>query len=174
MLKGGTMCCLFSCFTCGHDLKSVPLQQKSLMGINCQIVKPSSYQTMKLSNDKMKPLTRAEMDVMNVLWDAEHTLTINEIVDGYAEPKPAYTTIATFLKILEAKGYVEHKKKEETGRTFYFSPMLSREKYIAHVVNDVKDTLFGNSTKRFCSFLIQNEELSDEDLQEILSLIHNS
>ena len=121
----------------------------------------------------MKPLTRAEMDVMNVLWDAEHALTVNEIVDGYAEPKPAYTTVATFLKILEAKGYVEHHKKEETGRTFYFSPMLSREKYITHVVKDVKDTLFGSSAKSFCSFLIQNEELSDEDLQEILNLIQN-
>ncbi|MBO7120178.1 MAG: BlaI/MecI/CopY family transcriptional regulator [Bacteroidaceae bacterium] len=122
----------------------------------------------------MKPLTRAEMEVMNVLWDADHALTVNEIVDAYSEPKPAYTTVATFLKILEAKGYVEHKRREETGRTFYFSPMLSREKYIAHVVNDVKDTLFGSSTKSFCSFLIQNEELSDEELQEILSLIHNS
>lgn len=122
----------------------------------------------------MKPLTHAEMDVMNVLWDADHALTVNEIVEGYAEPKPAYTTVATFLKILEAKGYVEHKRKEETGRTFYFSPMLSREKYIAHVVNDVKDTLFGSSAKSFCSFLIQNEELTDEELQEILALIHNS
>ena len=119
----------------------------------------------------MKPLTKAEMDVMNVLWDAEHALTVNEIVEGYAEPRPAYTTVATFLKILEAKGYVEHRKKEETGRTFYFSPMLSREKYIAHVVNDVKDTLFGSSTKNFCSFLIQNEELTDEELKEILELI---
>ncbi len=122
----------------------------------------------------MKPLTRAEMDVMNVLWDADHALTVNEIVEGYTEPKPAYTTVATFLKILEAKGYVEHKRKEETGRTFYYSPMLSREKYIAHVVNDVKDTLFGSSAKSFCSFLIQNEELTDEELQEILALIHNS
>ncbi len=122
----------------------------------------------------MKPLTRAEMDVMNVLWDADHALTVNEIVEGYAESKPAYTTVATFLKILEAKGYVEHKRKEETGRTFYYSPMLSREKYIAHVVNDVKDTLFGSSAKSFCSFLIQNEELTDEELQEILALIHNS
>ncbi|MBQ7528033.1 MAG: BlaI/MecI/CopY family transcriptional regulator [Bacteroidaceae bacterium] len=129
---------------------------------------------MKLSNDKMKPLTRAEMDVMNVLWDAQRALTVSEIVEGYAEPRPAYTTVATFLKILEAKGYVEHKRKEETGRTFYFSPMLSREKYIAHVVNDVKDTLFGSSAKSFCSFLIQNEELTDEELQEILALIHNS
>ena len=119
----------------------------------------------------MKPLTRAEMEVMDVLWDASHALTVSEIVEGYAEPRPAYTTVATFLKILEAKGYVEHRKKEETGRTFYFSPMLSREKYIAHVVNDVKDTLFGSSAKNFCSFLIQNEELTDEELKEILELI---
>jgi len=119
----------------------------------------------------LKPLTRAEMDVMNVLWNAQHALTVGEIVDGYAEPKPAYTTVATFLKILEAKGYVEHRKKEETGRMFYYSPMLSREKYIGQVVNDVKDTLFGNSTKNFCSFLIQNEELTDEELKEILELI---
>ena len=152
------MCCLFLCFACRHGIKSVPLQQKTMQ---------------KMKQKTLKPLTRAEMDVMNVLWDAIHALTVNEIVDGYAEPKPAYTTVATFLKILEAKGYVEHKKKEETGRTFYYSPMLSREKYIAHVVNDVKDTLFGSSAKRFCSFLIQNEELSDEDLREILSLIQN-
>lgn len=129
----------------------------------------------KMENSKtMKPLTKAEMEVMNVLWDASHALTVNEIVNGYTEPKPAYTTVATFLKIMEAKGYVEHRKKEGTGRTFYYSPMLSRDKYITHVLNDVKDTLFGSSAKQFCSFLIQNEELSDEDLQEILSLIHNS
>ena len=118
-----------------------------------------------------KPLTRAEMDVMNVLWDSPLALTINDIVERYSNPKPAYTTVATFLKILDAKGYVEHKRKEETGRTFFYSPMMSREKYITHVLNDVKDTLFGSSTKRLCSFLIQNDELSEDDLREILSLI---
>ena len=118
-----------------------------------------------------KPLTRAEMDVMNVLWDSPLALTINDIVERYSSPKPAYTTVATFLKILDAKGYVEHKHKEETGRTFFYSPMMSREKYITHVLNDVKDTLFGSSTKRLCSFLIQNDELSEDDLREILALI---
>jgi predicted transcriptional regulator len=118
-----------------------------------------------------KPLTRAEMDVMNVLWDSPLALTINDIVERYSNPKPAYTTVATFLKILDAKGYVEHKRKEETGRTFFYSPMMSREKYITHVLNDVKDTLFGSSTKRLCSFLIQNDDLSEEDLREILALI---
>ena len=159
MLKGGLVCHLFLFFSCGSAIKSVPSQQKTMQ---------------KMEKKIKKPLTRGEMDVMNVLWDAEHALTVNEIVEGYTEPRPAYTTVATFLKILEAKGYVEHRKKETKGRSFCYSPMLSREKYITHVLNDVKDTLFGSSAKRFCSFLIQNEELSDEDIREILSLVHSS
>ena len=126
------------------------------------------------NNKVMKALTKAEMEVMNVLWDVSQALTVHEIVAQYPEPQPAYTTVGTFLKILEAKGYVEHHRKDVTGRTFYYSPMLTREKYTTQVLNDVKNTLFGNSAKRFCSFLIQNEELSDEDLKEILALIHNS
>jgi predicted transcriptional regulator len=121
----------------------------------------------------MKALTKAEMEIMNVLWDVSQALTVHEIVAQYPEPQPAYTTVGTFLKILEAKGYVEHHRKDVTGRTFYYSPMLTREKYTTQVLNDVKTTLFGNSAKRFCSFLIQNEDLSNEDLQEILHLIEN-
>ena len=119
----------------------------------------------------MKALTKAEMEVMNVLWDVSQALTVHEIVAQYPEPQPAYTTVGTFLKILEAKGYVEHHRKDVTGRTFYYSPMLTREKYTTQVLNDVKNTLFGNSAKRFCSFLIQNEDLSESDLKEILELI---
>lgn len=127
-----------------------------------------------MNNTKVtKALTKAEMEVMNVLWDIPQALTVHEIVAKYPEPQPAYTTVGTFLKILEAKGYVEHHRKDVTGRTFYYSPMLTREKYTTQVLNDVKSTLFGNSAKRFCSFLIQNEELSNEDLREILSLIEN-
>ena len=125
------------------------------------------------NNKVMKALTKAEMEVMNVLWDVSQALTVHEIVAQYPEPQPAYTTVGTFLKILEAKGYVEHHRKDVTGRTFYYSPMLTREKYTTQVLNDVKNTLFGNSAKRFCSFLIQNEELSDEDLKEILELIEH-
>lgn len=125
------------------------------------------------NNKVMKALTKAEMEVMNVLWDVSQALTVHEIVAQYPEPQPAYTTVGTFLKILEAKGYVEHHRKDVTGRTFYYSPMLTREKYTTHVLNDVKTTLFGNSAKRFCSFLIQNEDLSNEDLREILELIEH-
>ena len=127
-----------------------------------------------MNNTKVtKALTKAEMEVMNVLWDIPQALTVHEIVAKYPEPQPAYTTVGTFLKILEAKGYVEHHRKDVTGRTFYYSPMLTREKYTTQVLNDVKSTLFGNSAKRFCSFLILNEDLSNEDLREFLELIEH-
>ena len=120
----------------------------------------------------MKPLTRAESELMNRLWDRSgQGVTINQLVELYAEPRPARTTIATLLKILEAKGYVEHRRVDGTGRTFVFSPLLTRERYVTCVLRDVKDTIFGSSVKKMLSFFIQNEDISDEELCEILELI---
>ena len=83
----------------------------------------------------MKPLTRAESEVMNRLWDQSgQGVTINQLVELYAEQQPARTTVATLLKILEAKGYVEHRRVDGTGRTFVFSPLLTRERYVTCVL----------------------------------------
>ena len=123
-------------------------------------------------NNSMKPLTRAESELMNRLWDQSgQGMTINQLVELYTEPRPARTTVATLLKILEAKGYVEHRRVDGTGRTFVFSPLLTRERYVTCVLRDVKDTIFGSSVKKMLSFFVQNEDISDEDLCEILELI---
>ena len=119
----------------------------------------------------MKPLTKAEMDVMNVLWDAEHALTVNEIVEGYAEPRPAYTTVATFLKILTVKEFIRSKKQGEGSKTLVFFPRISREMYANRVMKDVKNSLFAGSLKSMLSFFAQNEEVSEEDLEEIIEMI---
>lgn len=121
----------------------------------------------------MKPLTRAESELMNLLWDQPQGMTINDIVSLYPEPQPARTTVATFLKILEAKGYVEHRRIDGTGRTFVYSPLLTRERYVTCVLRDVKDTVFGSSVKKMLSFFIQNEEISDEELREILNMMND-
>lgn len=125
------------------------------------------------SAKELKPLTKAEADVMNVLWNHAQGMTTNAIVDAYDAPKPAYSTIATFLRILEAKGFVEHKRENGNGRTFIYSPMLTREKYVTQVLNNVKDTVLGKSNKNLFSFFVQHEELSDDELLEILEIIQN-
>ena len=119
----------------------------------------------------MKPLTKAEIAVMNILWGHEKALSVYEIIAEYPDPKPAYSTVSTFLKILEAKGYVSHRKRANEVRTFCFSPTMSRDKYIKDVVNDVKDTLFGNSAKKLFSFLVQNEDLSEDEIVAQLEMI---
>ena len=125
---------------------------------------------MKQTKD-LKPLTRSESELMNLLWDHSQGLTVKDLVEQYPEPRPAYTTVGTFLKILEAKGFVEHRRLGVSGRTFVYSPLLTREKYVTQVLRDVKDNLFSSSMKKMLSFFVQSEELSEAELQEILSII---
>ena len=125
-------------------------------------------------NHSMRPLTRAESELMNLLWDQLQGVTINDLVTLYPEPQPARTTVATLLKILEAKGYVEHRRIDGTGRTFVYSPLLTRERYVTCVLRDVKDTMFDSSVKKMLSFFVQHEDISDEELQEILELIDDT
>ena len=127
-----------------------------------------------IEKQSMKPLTRAESELMNLMWDQPQGVCINDLVALYPEPQPARTTVATLLKILEAKGYVEHRRVDGTGRTFVYSPLLTRERYVTCVLRDVKDTMFGSSVKKMLSFFVQNEDISDEELQEILELINEN
>ena len=119
----------------------------------------------------LKPLTRAESELMNLLWDHSQGLTVKDLVERYPEPHPTYTTVGTFLKILEAKGFVEHRRMGGSGRTFVYSPLLTREKYVTQVLRDVKDNIFGSSMKKMLSFFVQSEEISEDELQEILDMI---
>lgn len=130
-------------------------------------------QQMAKETKNLKPLTRSESELMNLLWDHSQGLTVKELTDCYPEPKPAYNTVATFLKILEAKGFVEHRKVGGTGRTFVYSPLLTREKYVTQVLRDVKDNIFGSSVKKMLSFFVQSEDISEAELREIIDLIDN-
>ena len=118
---------------------------------------------------KQQTLTKSEMQVMNILWDLDRGACVNDILAKYPDPKPAYTTIATFLKILTQKGFVEHKKG--TGKLLIYSPLITREKYRRQVMEEVKDDFFGNSFKSMFSFFVREEHLTAEDIQELIDQI---
>ena len=120
---------------------------------------------------KQQTLTKSETQVMNILWDMGRGACVADVLERYAEPRPAYTTVATFLKILEQKGFVEHRKG--SGKLLIYSPLLTRERYQRQVMTDVKDTLFGGSGVKLVSFFAQQEELSQEELNEIKQIINN-
>ena len=118
---------------------------------------------------KQPSLTKGETQVMNILWDMQRSACVADILEHYPEPHPAYTTVATFLKILEQKGFVEHRKGQ--GKLLFYSPLLTRERYRHMVMNDVKNTLFGGSATSLVSFFAQSENLNDEEIAELLTMI---
>ena len=123
-------------------------------------------------NNRMKKfdtLTKAEMQVMNALWDMPDGGCIHDIIEKYPEPKPAYTTVSTFLKILLNKGFVDYRKL--SGKTHTYYPLISREAYTGQVMKDVKDSFFGGSGSSMVKFFAQNEKLSEADIKELLEII---
>ena len=129
-------------------------------------------ETRKARRMQQKTLTKGEMQVMNILWDMQRGACVADIQRQFPEPQPAYTTIATFLKILEQKGFVE-KRKGGSGKTFVYSPLLTRERYRRPVMDDVKNTFFGGSVKSLVSFFAEEDELTQEDVNEILAILKN-
>ena len=121
---------------------------------------------------KQQTLTKGEMQVMNILWDMQRGACVADIQKQYPEPQPAYTTVATFLKILEQKGFVE-RRKGNTGKLHFYSPLMTRERYRRLVMDDVKDTFFGGSAKSLVSFFAEEDELSQDDINEILMMLKN-
>ena len=119
-----------------------------------------------------RTLTKAEMEIMNFLWDMDEGGTVRDVLQCYDEPQPAYTTTATFLKILTQKGFVKAEKREKEGKTFFFRPLISRDEYRRQVVEEVKDSFFGGSVKSLVSFFVQEEKMSESDLKELLEMVN--
>ena len=116
-------------------------------------------------------LTKGEAQVMNCLWQLpEMTGTSADVMALMPEPKPALTTLLTFLKILTEKGFVQ---TERQGKSNRFTALMSRETYAGEVVTDVKDTFFGGSFTSLVSFYAQREHLSESEIEDLLSLIKN-
>ena len=121
-----------------------------------------------------KTLTRVEMEIMNYLWSLEAGGgTVRDVLACYDEPLPAYSTTATFLKILVQKGFVKAEKRDGDGKTFFFRPIVSKDEYRKHVVDDVKDSFFGGSIKSFVSFFVKEKKLSEEELKELLAMVNS-
>ncbi len=124
-----------------------------------------------MKENKDYTLTKGEMQVMNALWAAGKALDVHEVVSRYDEPRPAYTTISTFLKILTTKGFVDYKKGN--GKQYLYFPVISRAEYTSRVMKDVKDRFFGGSASSLVRFFVEEQQLSEADLKELLSLIQN-
>ncbi len=118
-----------------------------------------------------KKLTESETQVMNALWSLPGEKGYSsEIMSRMPEPKPAPTTLLTFLKILKQKGFVE---SEKMGKSQLFSALMSKEDYTRLFLHDVKDTFFGGSFTSLVSFYARKEHLSESEIEELIDIIKN-
>ncbi|MEI6059793.1 MAG: BlaI/MecI/CopY family transcriptional regulator [Bacteroidota bacterium] len=115
----------------------------------------------------MKKLTKAEEQIMQVLWELEKGF-VNDIVDILPEPKPAYNTVSTIVRILEQKGFIAHKAY---GRTHEYYPLVNKEEYSREYLNNFTQNYFSNSYKALASFFANSENLSIKELEEIKLLV---
>ena len=122
---------------------------------------------MNLPKTSIRDLTKAEEQVMQILWEKQPAL-VHDILKEFPEPRPAYNTVSTIIRILEQKGFVGHKAY---GHTHEYFPVISKDAYSSAHFGNFLNNYFGNSFKSLASFFTSEKKLSIQELEEIQAMI---
>ncbi len=115
----------------------------------------------------MQKLAKREEQIMQAFWKLEKAF-IKEIITELPEPKPHYNSVATMVRILEEKGFLDH---ESFGNTFRYFPLISKEDYQKQAVGDIVKQYFNNSYPNMLAYFAKEQKLSKKELDEILNII---
>ena len=115
----------------------------------------------------MQKLAKREEQIMQVYWDLDKAF-IKEVIPHLPAPKPHYNSVATMVKILEEKGFLDH---DSVGNLYRYFPIVSREDYQKHAMKDIVSQYFDNSYPRMLAFFAKEQNLTEDELQEILHMI---
>jgi predicted transcriptional regulator len=116
----------------------------------------------------MKQLTKAEEEIMHVLWSLKEA-NVAAIIEELPEPKPAYNTVSTIVRILENKEFVDHRKQ---GKGYIYFPLVGKETYSNQSMNKLINNYFNGSFKSMVSFFMKKNEMGTKDLEAILKEIN--
>jgi predicted transcriptional regulator len=112
----------------------------------------------------MKELTKAEEQIMQLLWEQEKAF-VKDIVEQIPEPKPAYNTVSTIIRILEKKGFVGYKAY---GKTHEYFPLVSRKDYTRSFMKNFMRNYFSGSFQEMVSFFAKEDNMTLSDLDELI------
>ena len=115
----------------------------------------------------MKQLTKAEEEVMQILWQLQKC-NVASIIEELPEPKPAYNTVSTIVRILESKGFVDH---EQEGRGHLYFPLVKKSDYSNQSINKLVDNYFQGSFKSMVSFFMKKNDMNLTELESVLAEI---
>ena len=116
----------------------------------------------------MEKLTRAEEEIMQIIWTIG-ACTVSQIREVIAKEndgkKPPHSTISTFVRSIEEKGYLSHKAY---GRTYEYTPIISQKEYSKTSLKKLVNDYFGGSMNRLVSFMVQEDDLSIKEITEMM------
>lgn len=112
----------------------------------------------------MKELTKAEDQIMQILWKLQKGF-VKDIVEEMPEPKPAYNTVSTIVRILEKKGFVGYKAY---GKTHEYFPLIAKEKYTRFYLNNLVKGYFNGSVQNLVSFFAKENKLDVQDIDLLM------
>jgi len=115
----------------------------------------------------MEKLTNKEEEIMQILWQLEKAF-VNDILEKMPEPKPHYNTLSTIVRLLEEKGFVNHKTY---GKSHQYFPKISLESYRNVFVKDSMKKYFGNSVSNLVNYFVKDDKLNEQEIQELLDII---
>ncbi|MFN8241725.1 MAG: BlaI/MecI/CopY family transcriptional regulator [Bacteroidales bacterium] len=115
----------------------------------------------------MRELTRAEEQVMQVLWKIKKGF-VKDILEHFDEPKPAYNTVSTIVRILQEKGFVDHKA---FGRTHQYYPIITKDEYSRVYLKSFVRDYFSNSFRKMVSFFAREKGISVREMEEIMKIM---
>jgi len=115
----------------------------------------------------MVKLAKREEQIMQVFWELQKAF-IRDVIPMLPDPKPHYNSVATMVKILEEKGFLDH---EIAGNIYCYFPLITKDDYQKHAMKDIVSQYFDNSYPRMLAFFAKEQNLSEEELNEILNII---
>ncbi|SEJ07859.1 Predicted transcriptional regulator [Cyclobacterium xiamenense] len=115
----------------------------------------------------MESLTTNEEQVMAIIWSLEKAL-VRDVLNAYPAPKPPYTTLASIMKQLEKKGFLDHRTY---GTTHEYYPLVSKTAYQNRSFNQLVTNYFEGSAKNVLSFMVKEKKLSGKDLEDLEKLV---
>jgi predicted transcriptional regulator len=121
-----------------------------------------------MKEKKVTRLTKAEEQVMQILWELREAV-VKDLMEHFEEPKPAYTTVATVLRVLEKKGFVSFRK---VGNTYLYSPLVTKVEYMRFQVSNLLSNYFNGSFPKMATFFARENDISIADLENILKAAH--
>ena len=117
----------------------------------------------------IKELTKAEEQVMQILWQLNEAI-VKDMIEQIPEPKPAYNTVSTVVRVLEGKGFVDHKAY---GNSHVYFPIISEAEYKKFTFDKMMKSYFNDSYKSLVSFIADEKKLDINELDELTRLIDN-